>query len=66
MADMAFIFSLLYFFLGPMTAILGSSLQGRCQAEEQSLGRESYGKFLMCILRPCLKGILELEYKLSP
>lgn len=61
------IFSLfLQIFLGTVIAILGSLLQGRCQAEEPSLGRESYGKFLMCTLRPCLKGILELEYKLTP
>lgn len=66
MADITIIFSLLYLFLGPMTAIFGSSLQGRCQAEDPSLGRESYGKCLMCTLRPHLKGILELDYNFSP
>lgn len=56
------LFSLfLYLYPGIRIAIFGSSFQGRCQAEEPSLGRKSYRKFLMCTLGPCLKGILELE-----
>lgn len=60
-----FFYLFYHLFPGTVIAILGSSLQGRCQAEDPSLGRESYGKFLMCTLGPCLKGIIELEYKLS-